>query len=285
VSKQKQDAKLQNLGEQAAQKTFTRRDLVKTTGAAALGGAAALTLGKSSKVFAAPAVLQGEPLKIKYMSWFWWELGRQDAWRYIVDKFHKSQNDIRVEEAGWPFNDYTNNLLVQLQAGKIEADVVQTTPDLAPRLLQAQQLAPVQDVVDSLGIKTLNPAIKFITVDGKVHGLDVVTVVFGLFYTKALFDKAGVTTMPTTPDDWLKLSTELTNRPNQFGMHGSHVMAEPESFWFQLQEWAMPYDGIWAKGKTPMVATDPIINAIKLFKQFYDACFPQGSNDATATRL
>jgi ABC-type glycerol-3-phosphate transport system substrate-binding protein len=33
-----------------------------------------------------------------------------------------------------------------------------------------------------------------------------------------------------------------------------------------------------------MVTSAPILSAVKLFKQFYDNCFPQGSNDATATR-
>ncbi len=263
--------------------TFTRRQVLKTTGAVALGGAAA-ALPKASPVFAAPAVLQNTPITLKYMTWFWWEPGRQDAWRFMVDKFHKSQSEIRIEEAGWPFNDYTNNIIVQLQAGEIEADLVQTTPDLVLRLLQAEQLAPLQDVIDSLGIKTLSPAHKYITIDGKVYGLDVVTVVFGLFYNQATFEKEKVTALPTTVDGWLDVSTRLTHRPNQFGMHSSHVMAEPESFWFQLQEWAMPYDGVWAKGKTPMVTSEPIVSGIKLFKQFYDNCFPQGSNDATATR-
>jgi ABC-type glycerol-3-phosphate transport system substrate-binding protein len=261
---------------------ISRRTLLKTTAATGLAVAAAHP--KASRVFAAPTVLQGTPLSLKYATWFWWEPGRQDAWRYIVNKFNTSQSDIKIEEAGWPFNDFTNNIVVQLNAGGLEADLVQTTPDLVLRLLQAETLEPLQDVIDSLGIKDLSSAHQYITVDGKVMGLDVVTVVFGLFYNLGIFEKEGVTTMPTTVEDWLALSTQLTHRPDQFGMHSSHVMAEPESFWFQLQEWAMPYDGVWAKGKDPQVTTDPIINGVKLFKQFYDATFPQGSNDATATR-
>ena len=76
------------------------------------------------------------------MTWFWWESGRAEAWRYMVEKFHQSQNEIRVEEAGWPFNEFTNNIIVQLQAGRIEGDLIQTTriwscsscaPDSSPR--------------------------------------------------------------------------------------------------------------------------------------------------------
>ena len=39
----------------------------------------------------------------------------------------------------------------------------------------------------------------------------------------------------------------------------------------------MPYDGVWAEGKTPMVTSEPIINAVKLFKTMYDDCFPRAA--------
>jgi ABC-type glycerol-3-phosphate transport system substrate-binding protein len=90
--------------------------------------------------------------------------------------------------------------------------------------------------------------------------------------------------LPSNPDEWLKLSTDLTDRPNKFGMFSAHVMSQAESFWFQLQEWACPFGGTWATGKTPNLSTEPIMNAIQLFKNFYDATFPQGSDDSTATR-
>ena len=48
----------------------------------------------------------------------------------MVEKFHESQSEIVIEEAGWPFNEFTNNIIVQLQSGRIEGDLIQTTPDL-----------------------------------------------------------------------------------------------------------------------------------------------------------
>jgi ABC-type glycerol-3-phosphate transport system substrate-binding protein len=262
---------------------FTRRNALKTTGAAALAGVTAMP--KASKVFAVPTVLQGETINLEYLTWFWNEPGRAEAWRFMIEKFHNAQSDIRIEEAGWPFNEFTNNIIVQLQAGAIEGDLIQTTPDLVLRLLRAQQLAPLQDIIDSLGITTLSSAHDYITVDGQVHGLDVVTVVFGLLYNSALFEESGITTTPTTIDEWVDVTRQLTNRPEQFGIFSPHLPAEPESFWFTLQEWAMPYDGVWAEGKTPLVTSEPIINALTLFKTMYDEAMPQGSNDATATRL
>ena len=54
---------------------LSRRNLLKTTGAVA-GALAAGSLSKASPTFAAPAVLQGETINLKYMTWFWWEEGR-----------------------------------------------------------------------------------------------------------------------------------------------------------------------------------------------------------------
>jgi ABC-type glycerol-3-phosphate transport system substrate-binding protein len=152
-------------------------------------------------------------------------------------------------------------------------------------LLAAEVLEPLGSVLTANNITTLSGAHDYITVDGQPMGLDVVTVVFGLLYNKGILDAAGVTTLPTNVDDWLALSTQLTNRPNQFGIFSDHLVSEPESFWFTLQEWACPYGGVWAEGKTPMLTSEPIINAVKLFKSMYDGAFPQGTDNATGTRL
>ena len=47
----------------------------------------------------------------------------------------------------------------------------------------------------------------------------------------------------------------------------------------------MPYDGVWAEGKTPLLTSEPIINGLKLFKQMYDVAMPQGADGATGQRL
>jgi ABC-type glycerol-3-phosphate transport system substrate-binding protein len=263
---------------------LSRRGILKGGAAAAAG--LALATPKASKVFAAPAVLQANPLEISYVTWFWNEPGRQDAWRNVVKKFHAEQNDIRIKEGGWPFTDFANNIITQLQAGKLDGDIIQTTPDLVLRLLKAGVLTPLDSVLKANNITTLNPAHNYIKdANGAPLGLDVVTVAFGLLYNKAVFDANKVTTLPTTVDDWLALSTKLTNRPNQFGMTSPHLVSADEDFWFTLQEWACAYNGLWAQGKTPLLTSDPIIKTVKLFKQFYDATFPQGTDGPTQIRM
>jgi ABC-type glycerol-3-phosphate transport system substrate-binding protein len=260
---------------------ISRRTVLK--GAAAAGVATAGLHPKASPAFAVN-YLQGATIELDYGTWFFEEPGRGDAWRKLIEKFHAEQSDIRINEAGGAFNEFTNNVIVQLQAGRLEYDLVQTTPDLVLRLLDAGVLTPLGSVLEANNITTLSGAHDYITVDGQPMGLDVVTVVFGLLYNQAITEPAGLS-LPTNTDEWLAFSTELTERPNSFGMWSPHLMSEPESFWFTLQEWACPFGGTWATGFTPNLTSEPIMNAVTLFKNFYDAAYPQGTDDATATRL
>ena len=101
---------------------------------------------------AAPALSQNARITIPLLSWMWNEPGRGDAWRAMLAKFHAEQSDVFIEEAGAPFNEYTNNMLIQSQSGAIDGALFHTTPDLVVRLLRGGHLEPLQDIVDSLGI-------------------------------------------------------------------------------------------------------------------------------------
>jgi ABC-type glycerol-3-phosphate transport system substrate-binding protein len=270
-------------GTRIARSQVNRRSLLKGTAAGAAG--LALASPKASKVFAAPTVLQGETVELDYVTWFWNEPGRGEAWRQMIADFQAEQSEITINEAGWAFDEFSNNIIIQLQAGSLEGDLIQTTPDLVLRLLQAGVTTSLNPVLEANSITTLSGAHDYITVDGEVQGLDVVTVVFGLFYNQRLFEEGGVSELPTNPEDWLTASTQLTERPNQFGMFNDHLMSEAESFWFTLQQWGCIYDGIWAEGATPLLTSEPIMQSLDLFKRFYDATFPQGVDNATSTQL
>ena len=260
----------------------SRRTILKGAGAAGL--AAGALHPKMSRTFAGGRYLQGTPITLNYGTWFFPEPGRGDAWRKMIEKFHAEQADIRIEGEEVNFNIFIPNVITQLGAGRLEYDIMSTTPDLVLRLLQAGVLTPLNSVLEANNITDLSAAHDYITVDGEVMGLDVVTVVFGLLYNQKMFADAGITTLPTTVDEWVDVSIQLTERPNKFGIWAPHLLAEPETFWFQLQEWACPFGGRWAVGNKPQLTSEPILQAVDLFKRMYDGAVPQGSNDATALR-
>ncbi|MCC7449483.1 MAG: carbohydrate ABC transporter substrate-binding protein [Anaerolineae bacterium] len=256
-------------------KSLSRRDFLKLTSTAALAGVASPQLSKLSF----PNVLKGAKMELKFLTWFWTEPGRSDAWRAMIKKFHEAQSDIHINEAGYGENDYFKQILIQAKSGKIDGDMFTETPDGFLRLMKDGHTTSLEDVVKKAGV-TLDKAQDMLRKDGQIHGLDIVTVRFGLLYNKAMFDKAGVGE-PKNMDDWVAGVKALTKKPNQFGIFSPHVAKDPFTTWFVLQQWAVLFDGVWAKGQTPMLTSEPVINGIKLFKTMYEY-MPQGT-EASAT--
>ncbi len=259
-------------------KNISRRDFLKITSTATAGAASAIVPKISF-----PAFLRQTKMELNFLTWFWTETGRNDAWRAMIQKFHDSQSDIHLNETGYGENNYFTQILIQAKSGRIDADLYTATPDVFLRLLADGHTIPLEDVVAQAGVTPV-AAQDMLRKDGELHGLDIVTVRFGNLYNKALFDAAGLGE-PTSIDEWVAGAQSLTQRPNQFGFFSPHIAAEPFTVWFILQQWAVLYDGVWAQGKTPLLTSDPVINAIKLFKTMYDTTMPQGTDFGTANQM
>lgn len=276
----------------AGKKNISRREFLKMGGAATAAGLASTLLPKAAAAstaqspIQAPAISKRQKLNLKLLTWMWQEPGRAEAWRAMLKKFHEAQSEIFIEEGGWQFNEYTNQILLQVKSGKIEGDLFMTTPDLVQRLKRENQLEPLQDIVDKLGLtNTLSKAHDSIRdAEGRVLGLDIVTVGFGLMYNSKMFADASVSE-PKSIDEWIEVSKKLTSRPDRFGIYSPHLPSEPEAMWFILQQWAVLFDGIWADGKKPLVTSDPVIQGLKLFKTMFDEAMPQGTDEPTAIRM
>jgi len=280
-------------------KKLTRRDFLRlgagTAAAAALAACtppaaptAAPVAATSAPAVAptvAPAVNTGAKLKVRYLSWWFEEGDRGKTWKAFVKEFNDSQKDIEVVIEDIPFDQYTTKTIVGAQSGQLDGDIVMATPELAPRLIKADLLYPLDDVLTRNNIKDLSSAHDAMRKDGHLYGLDMVTVAFGILYNSKRYEEAKVTPAKT-PDEWIAVSKAMTDRAAQkYGFFASHLVTEPSDFWFQLEEWAMPYDGVWAKGKTPLLTSDPIIKGLKLFKSMYDEAMPQGSDTPTGQKL
>ena len=231
------------------------------------------------------AVNTGVKQKVRYLSWWFEEGNRGKTHRALIKEFNESQKEIEVVAEDTPFDAYSTKTIVGAQAGKLDGDIVMATPELAPRLIRSGLLHPLDSVLTTNNIKDLSSAHDAMRRDGKIYGLDMVTVAFGILYNKKRYDDAKITPAKT-PDEWIAVSKALTDRPKQqYGFFMSHLVSEPSDFWFQLQEWCMPYGGVWAKGKVPQLTSEPIIKGLKLFKAMYDAAIPQGADTPTGQRL
>ena len=68
-----------------SKKNISRRDFLKLTGAAA-GAASSMALPKISF----PTFIRQAKMELNFLTWFWQEPGRGDAWRMMIKKFHDS---------------------------------------------------------------------------------------------------------------------------------------------------------------------------------------------------
>lgn len=274
---------------QISRRKFLQTAAIGATGAAlaacAPPPAAAPSAGSATEAPAAPAVNTGAKQTVRYLSWWFEEGNRGKTWLALIDEFNKSQNEIEVKAENIPFDTYTTKTIVAVQAGKLEGDILMATPELAPRLVRSDLLLPLDSVLTTNNITDLSSAHDALRKDGKLYGLDMVTVAFGILYNQSRYEEAKITPAKT-PDEWIEVSKALTNREQQkYGFFGTHLVNEPADFWFQLEEWAMAYDGVWAKGKTPLLTSEPIINGLKLFKSMYDVAMPQGTDTPTGQRM
>lgn len=281
-------------GTSKKQHSLSRRDFLRN--ATVLAGAGLLAAcgatptpeapaAQEQAATAAPAVNTGARQKVRYLSWWFEEGNRGKTWNAFIKEFNESQNDIEVVAENTPFDQYTTKTIVGAQSGELDGDIIMATPELAPRLIRADLLAPLDEVLTRNNITDLSSAHDALRKDGKLYGLDMVTVAFGILYNMQRYEEANITPA-TTPDEWIAVSEELTNRDNQkYGFFSTHLVSEPSDFWFQLEEWCMPYEGVWAEGKTPLLTSEPILKGLDLFKQMYDKAMPQGADTPTGQRL
>ena len=268
---------------QLSRRQFLKAAAVFGTGAALAACTAPIAAPGAEP--AAPAVNTGAKQTVRYLSWWFEEGNRGLTWKAFIKEFNESQSEIEVVAENTPFDAYTTKAIVGAQSGQLDGDIVMATPELAPRLIKADLLMPLDDVLTRNNITDLSSAHDALRKDGHLYGLDMVTVAFGILYNNTRYEEAGVTPAKT-PEEWIEVSKALTDRDKQqFGFFATHLVNEPADFWFQLQEWCMPYDGVWAKGTTPTLTSDPIINGLKLFKQMYDLAMPQGADTPTGQGL
>lgn len=90
-------------------------------------------------------------MELNFLTWFWQEPGRGDAWRMMIKKF-ETQSDIHINEAGYGENDYFQQILIQAKSGKIDGDMFTETPDGFLRLMNAGHTISLEDVVKKAGV-------------------------------------------------------------------------------------------------------------------------------------
>ena len=237
-------------------------------------------------VATAPAKAAG-PTTIGFLSWWWTEPRRAEAWRALVDQFHLAQNEARVKELPVAAPDYARTLLGQLATGGLEADTFAFTDEIAVRLVRGKLLDALDGTIDRLGIgdKLDAAAQAVVTQDGRPYGLLANLDPSALVYNRELYAAAGIAQPPTTPDAYLDAARKLTSRPERFGHAGRAKLDDQAGWWEDLTQWVLAYGGTWATARRPLADSEPVLRAVRAYKALYDAAMPQGADGEEIRRL
>lgn len=157
----------------------------------------------------------------------------------IVKQFNASQENITIktQTKTWAVIDDT---LLPALSSKNGPDIVAMTSDRLPVYATKKALVALDDFYAQASSNTSNlkpEAVAMETVDGKKYGVPSGFVPLSVIYNKALFAKAGITTFPTTWDEWVAAAKTLTVDENGDGT--------PEQYGLVLPDHATVGNGIW----------------------------------------
>ncbi len=157
----------------------------------------------------------------------------------IVDDFNASQNEVSIKVQTNPWSVIDDTLLPALSSGK-GPDIVAMPAERLPVYADKGAFVQLDDFYKnpSSNLDKLIPAAADMeTVNGHKYGVPSGFVPLAMFYNKSLFAKAGITTPPTTWDEWIAAAKKLTVDENNDGT--------PEQYGLGLPDHATVANGVW----------------------------------------
>lgn len=146
---------------------------------------------------------------------FWHSMGgvNGEAIQFLVDKFNEENtNGITVLAEYQGSYDDAINKLKSAQIGNMGADLVQIY-DIGTRfMIDSGWVVPMQELIDadSYDITQIEPNIAaYYTIDNKLYSMPFNSSAPILYYNKAIFDKAGITSIPTSFSEIESISSQL----------------------------------------------------------------------------
>ncbi|NAZ84359.1 extracellular solute-binding protein, partial [Kineococcus sp. R8] len=199
-----------------------------------LGVAAALLTGCSSS--SSPESGDG-PVKLTF--WHGYTAADGEELNRIVQEFNASQTEVAVEPQVKTWAVIQSSLLPALAAEE-GPQLVALPAEQLPVYAGKGALADLDDYYGSSeAAAKVNPAaVELSVVEGKKYGVPTGFVPLSVIYDKQKFAAAGITTFPTTWDEWLDAAKKLTVDENGDGT--------PEQYGLALPDHQTVANGVWA---------------------------------------
>ena len=126
------------------------------------------------------------------------DLDTDGTYEALIAKFNEEYPDVEVEVQS--ITDYAGELATRMQT--TEYGDVLMIPDAVPSSAFSKYFEPF-GTVEELSDKYQEGYLYSKWYDGQVYGLAYMCTVQGIVYNKAVFEQAGITELPKTPDEFL----------------------------------------------------------------------------------
>ena len=183
---------------------LSRRRFLQYSGATVLGGSllAACAGGTSGN--------GGNASLPTLQQWYhqYGETGTHEAVLRYAKSFSSKAN-VQVSWIAGTGNAYPDKVRAAL-LGSNPPDVFEL-PNISVAQIKAGQLEPLDDIIADAKSDFLPADLAPFTVDGHVYGIKMISDPTFIYYRKSLFQKAGITQVPTTVDELITVAKKLTN--------------------------------------------------------------------------
>lgn len=233
-----------------------------------------------------PTVLGAQKVEITLATWHWTEPGRSDVYKAMVDAFTKEHPEITVKPVSLPYARYQDQMMIQM-AGNQGPDILGAADVMFFAFMDRGYLQPLDKLINFKALeKDFLDAQKIAKLNGAYYGLVTEYVTYALLYNEDMLKEAGINKPPATPEEFMAAAKKLTKAPDQYALGTRHSMNEEGGWWYEMSFWVEGFGGKWTTNGRPSVNTDAVINAVKFYKEMYDAgIFPKGVDAATYRRM
>ena len=256
---------------------LSRRDMFRYTavglGSVALLGAAA---GCAPDV-GTKAPASGKPTDFSFATWGMSEEASKPILGAAINAFAKKKG-VSVKVPTYPYNDYLNQLTLQVRGGQFSGAVQLDVAWLAG-LAALGKLRDLGSLVDGRGYT--DAGLKAGQVDGKQVGLPWTIAAIGLITNTELLEKAKVSDAPKTLDDFEEQLRALK------GLGGGLIPYAASTKTAQLKDiqvWMQTFGSTIVDGDKCTIGDDASIDAIIWYKKLFDEKLIAADIDRFAAR-
>jgi ABC-type glycerol-3-phosphate transport system substrate-binding protein len=227
------------------------------------------------------------PATLSYPSWEFGEEGVGDYWKATIQAYEKQHKGVTLDPTTIPSNSYADKITTEIASGQ--------TPDVLPvftndifQLVQSDLLEPLDSYLGktSWAGKEL-PLYKVGHIGGHHYGIVQTASPQGLLYNKQLLDQAGVTSIPTTPEQFFDACKAVKAKTGQWGYALPTDPSETQNSYITTMQWVLGYGSDWTdKSGRPTANGRKTVQAMQMLQQILDSgVAPKGMNTVNSRAL